>query len=399
MMNTRTIGRTLSVSLVLGALLPIAACVRKPEIKVFPKDGFVWVKIHWTKNLTNEPLKDVFVGCVVVDNGVVKVGDVAVTVNDEDVGATTPPSAPNLALAASIEAELVNRGCIGTIVCYESDHKLLSDSDSVETIYSLTDNSEALTSVTTCGGGTNVGDPTLTNFSFYTQSVPLDTVVLPLCDGNSGNLGCGAGCTADACDAACDDLIATSDLDEVTNLNTIDLALVQQDFKINKFQQWAREILKKRGVQTQLIKSIADVKAAVAAKPGRNVAIFGHGNTGEIKIGEEVLNKANATDFGNLLKGQVKTLTLFGCKTGANQQFLKDLTAALQRPVHAWEGKVYAFGNDEGIPPQRRNRFFTDPGGGKKDIPTVSEWGMVVMGLLVLTAGTVVMMRRRTVPA
>jgi len=33
------------------------------------------------------------------------------------------------------------------------------------------------------------------------------------------------------------------------------------------------------------------------------------------------------------------------------------------------------------------------------NIPTVSQWGLVVMGLLVLTAGTTVVLRRRTATA
>lgn len=37
--------------------------------------------------------------------------------------------------------------------------------------------------------------------------------------------------------------------------------------------------------------------------------------------------------------------------------------------------------------------------GPKVDIPTVSEWGLVVMTLLVLSAGTLVIFRRRTVTA
>ena len=138
------------------------------------------------------------------------------------------------------------------------------------------------------------------------------------------------------------------------------------------------------------------MKAAIAAKPGLRVAIFGHGNVGEIKLGEDILDKSNAVAFGTQLNGMVKELTLFGCNTGANKKFLKALTVAMERPVVAFNGKVYAFGNDEGIPFELRNRFFTDGGTDKKDIPTVSEWGLVVMGLLVLAAGTIVMTRRRT---
>lgn len=235
------------------------------------------------------------------------------------------------------------------------------------------------------------------------------TLLVPstVCNVGNDNLGCWSGCQdCDEADAACSTPI-TSDppITEETNFTPVELALVQDGNKINRFQEAVQDILAKQQPPPQIVK-ITTVQAAInaiLAKPGSRVVIFGHGAKGRFKIGENDLSDADVqTKFIDALKGELKSLTLYGCEVsdGAEgQAFLKKLTEGLQRPVHTWDGKVYAFGNDPGIPEEMRNRFYIEAETDKKEIPAVTEWGMVVMVLLVLAAGTVVIRRARTVAA
>jgi len=140
-----------------------------------------------------------------------------------------------------------------------------------------------------------------------------------------------------------------------------------------------------------IAEALAAIKAAFGAAGNNkiNVVIVGHGNEGLIKLGEEVLNKGNITDLANV-QNMIKRMVLFGCSVGggiAGQSFTKQLSAYIAAPVKAWTGTVWA--SSKGL-------YFE---GDKKDIPTVSEWGLAVMALMVLAAGTIVMTRRRTAAA
>ncbi len=131
-----------------------------------------------------------------------------------------------------------------------------------------------------------------------------------------------------------------------------------------------------------------------------NILVQGHGMSGVQCFGpgdECIGNNAPYSDhkdkFIAELAGKIKTLTFLGCSTAADpkgqamlQKLAKPLGAEL---VKGWTGT---------------NRVLADKGGyetegdkKEKEIPTVSEWGLAVMGLLVLTAGTVVVMRRRAI--
>ncbi len=238
---------------------------------------------------------------------------------------------------------------------------------------------------------------------------------LALCNGSGTNAGCWAGCLPEACDADCDELAVNLQLLEETNFLPVHLALVQAGNKINRFQEAVHEILLKQNPPPKKIVKVGNVQDAIKAiledykkqGPG-HVVIFGHGSPGHFKIGEDDLADPDIqAKFVNMLKGKLnqaalKQLTLYGCEVGkgvAGQAFLKKLTKGLQRPVDAWTGKVYAFPNkwSDGspVPPELANTFFIEDDTVKKDIPAVTEWGMVVMVLLVLAAGTVVIRRVR----
>ncbi len=228
--------------------------------------------------------------------------------------------------------------------------------------------------------------------------MPLPTVCAP----DSSDLGCWSGClTCDEQDAGCvTPVTQPGAIVEETNFVPVELALVQ-DAQINRFQEAVEDILAKQAPPPQIVKiaNVQDAIDAIVAKPGSNVVIFGHGAPGFFKVGEDDLSNAVIQDkFTTALKGQLKSLTLYGCEVSkgvVGQAFLKKLTKALQRPVHTWDGKVYAFGNDLLIPSDLQNRFFIEAETDKKEIPAVTEWGMVVMVLLVLAAGTVVIRRVR----
>lgn len=171
--------------------------------------------------------------------------------------------------------------------------------------------------------------------------------------------------------------------------------------KINRFQEAVEDILAKQDPPPVIVPvyTVQNAIKGITNNPGLNVVIFGHGSPGHFKVGQDDLADQDVkAKFVAGVKGLVKSLTLYGCEVSQGtegQEFLKKLTRELQRPVHTWDGKVYAFGNDAVIPAKMQNRFYIEDNTDKKEIPTVSEWGLAVMCLLVLTAGTVVVIRRR----
>lgn len=239
-----------------------------------------------------------------------------------------------------------------------------------------------------------------------------------LCDPDGRNAGCWAGCLAEACDEGdelCESPVTGIDsrLREESNFLPVHLALVQAGMKLNGFQEAVHEVLIKQSPGPKKILKVANVEDAIKAilddyekqGPG-HVTIFGHGSAGHFKVGEDDLADAQVQDsFTKLLKGKIKALTLYACEVSKGpegQAFLKKLTKGLHCPVHTWTGKVYAFPNNwpdgTAVPDHLANRFFIADDAEKKEIPAVTEWGVVVLGLLVLTAGTIVVMRRRVAP-
>ena len=228
------------------------------------------------------------------------------------------------------------------------------------------------------------------------------------------NAGCWSGClTCASGDPFCDDTPVNLELVEETNFTPVHLALVQADLKINRFQEAVTEILLKQKPPPKKIEKVGNVQDAIAAivhdykqQGAGRVVIFGHGGPGHFKIGKDDLADPEVQEkFTKALAGMFKSLTLYGSEVsqGAEgQAFLKKLTEGLKRPVYTWTGKVYAFPNKwpdgNAVPPELANGFFVEPDT-KKDIPAVTEWGMVVMILLVLAAGTVVIRRARAVAA
>ncbi len=260
---------------------------------------------------------------------------------------------------------------------------------------------------------------------YHIERVSWDIEIAPegfvkeLCNKTGTNAGCWAGCLPEACDADCNELPENLVLLPETNFMPVHLALIQAGNKINRFQEAVHEILLKQYPPPKKIMKVANVQDAAKAiledykkqGPG-HVVIFGHGSPGHFKIGEDDLaHPLIQGKFVNMLKGKLKKkqvalkqLTLYGCEVGSGaegQAFLKKLTGGLQRPVHTWTGKVYAFPNKwpDGtpVPDHLANRFFREADEDKKQIPAVTPLGMVVMAVLVLAAGAVVIKRARAV--
>lgn len=225
---------------------------------------------------------------------------------------------------------------------------------------------------------------------------------------DDGALSCWSGCLSCE-DPGCSEQIGAGAIAEETNFSPVHLALVGPS-NVNKFMDAVQDILAKQNPPPKEVEPINTVQDAIDAihddfklQGPQRVVIFGYGSSGHFRIGNDDLADPGIQDkFITAVKGKIKSLTLYGCEVsdGAEgQAFLKKLTEGLQRPVHTWEGKVYAFGNDPVIPVDMRNRFYIEDDTDKKEIPAVTEWGMVVMVLLVLAAGTVVIRRARTVAA
>lgn len=193
-----------------------------------------------------------------------------------------------------------------------------------------------------------------------------------------------------------------------------------------------------------------------------NVVVDGHGRSGLQCFGPDVAAyadqcigndqddsvnqpwgptvQANKDKFVLAVKGKIKNLVLLGCSAAADpkgQGFLKKLTADLEaNMVKGWEGTNWTKNKfvgpvtatvcgvfpacsdalcpkgevcveEDTVPPEGDDACRCRPmvagiyasEGDKKEIPTVSEWGLVVMTLLVLTAGTMVVLRRRPATA
>ncbi len=229
-----------------------------------------------------------------------------------------------------------------------------------------------------------------------------------LCNETGTNAGCWSGCDTDTCDADCEELPENLELVEETNFLPVHLALVQAESKINLFQKAVHEVLAKQNPPPKEVVKITDVQDAIDAiiadydaQGAGHVTIFGHASPGHFKIGEDDLAEFQ-DKFIEAIREKIKSLTLYGCQVSQGtdgQAFLKKLTEGLKRPVHTWDGKVYAFPNKwpdgSAVPPELANKFFIEDDTDKKEIPAVTEWGMVVMVLLVLAAGTVVIRRVR----
>lgn len=254
-----------------------------------------------------------------------------------------------------------------------------------------------------------------------------DPIPKPLCNGAGTNAGCWTGCEEDACDAQCDlDLVVQQSLEEwqdtvveETNFLPVHLALVQAGDKINWFQEAVLEVLVKQKPSPKKILKIANVQDAIDAiladyveqggKKPIDVAIFGHGRPGHFKIGEDWLEDPTVQEkFANALNGKIDNLVLYGCSVGAGhdgQKFITKLSKALKPvKIKVWTGKVYAVPNkwphEGGVVPEKlQNKFFVEGEKKKEEIPAVTEWGMAVMVLLVLAAGTVVIRGLRSAPA
>ncbi|MEE9297367.1 MAG: DUF4347 domain-containing protein [Phycisphaerae bacterium] len=270
-----------------------------------------------------------------------------------------------------------------------------------------------------------------------------------LCNKGLDNAGCYSACDADSCDAECSESIASKAMEPAQNF-TLQLAIVQgpkicnvdadcpdggtclddgpgpskicsgKTDKINRFQEGVRDTLLKKGLAKDKIKGVNDIKEAIIAinadftakgspAGGIDVAIFGHSAPGYIKVGETKMFKNTAAlnepiDQFLALSGKIKTLTLFGCEVAGNadgRQLVQDLHNGLGRiPVKAWTGRVYAYPQNEPIvPAERRGKLFHQGDKHDKAIPTVSEWGMMVMGLLLFTVATIVIRRSRRAAA
>lgn len=138
--------------------------------------------------------------------------------------------------------------------------------------------------------------------------------------------------------------------------------------------------------QDSLLAAIKHQYAANGNNP-INVVIVGHGNTGFIKVGEEQLNESSMEKLANV-RIMIKRLVLFGCfVAGDDKNFVGQLQRYIDAPVKSWTGKVYA-GRIKGL-------WYAGKKNVEPKIPAVSEWGLGVLTLVLLTAGTVVLGRRR----
>ncbi len=227
-----------------------------------------------------------------------------------------------------------------------------------------------------------------------------------ICTEAGDNRGCYSGCDL-LMDCSGDCLLPPDNttLREVDNFLPVHLALLPLS-EINKFPQAVSDILKKQDPPPKQIKWIKDVQDAIKviqegyeAQGLENVVIFGYGSPGHFRVGDDNLEDADIqSKFIAALKGKMKELTLYGCEVsqGPGQAFLQKLTRGLQIPVRTWEGRVYAFGNDETIEEKFRNRYYVDDDARKKVIPTASTWGLIAMGAALLCAGTVIVWRRHS---
>ena len=120
-------------------------------------------------------------------------------------------------------------------------------------------------------------------------------------------------------------------------------------------------------------------------------------NVGNGPVGGETYANIDDTDFG--VNVDIGTGYLSGYGWAENVGWINFDTSSLgsdRARFDAVDGRFrgYAWGENIGLVNlDDATHFVAMMGGG--DIPTVSEWGLVVMTLLVLTAGTLVCARRR----
>jgi hypothetical protein len=186
--------------------------------------------------------------------------------------------------------------------------------------------------------------------------------------------------------------------------------------KINRFQEGVRHALFKRGIAIEKIKGVNTLQQAIAAIDADwmakgevpiDVAIFGHGGPGQIKVGEDLLtpNSENYDKFVQAVVGKIKSLTLYGCNVATNaegQKLLNDLSEDLAAgpaavPVKAWTGTVFAVPNDNIFPAAERGKLLVYAGK-KKDAPVLSQWGRGAILLSTMAVGAIVLIRRRWGP-
>ncbi len=124
-------------------------------------------------------------------------------------------------------------------------------------------------------------------------------------------------------------------------------------------------------------------------------------HVGWLNVGNGPMNgdsyaNTDSTNFGVNIDSN--TGSLFGLAWGQNIGWVNFDTSTLgsdQARFDTVDGRFrgYAWGENIGWVNLDHATHFVATGG--SDIPTVSEWGMIVMALLVLTTGTLVCARRR----
>lgn len=171
-----------------------------------------------------------------------------------------------------------------------------------------------------------------------------------------------------------------------------------------------RKIVRKHSDAIKFVGNIDDAAAAICAfwrvngmNALENVAIVGHGKPGNQRIGDVSDPKSNIGNddqasmdreavFTGKVALKIRKLTLLGCSVGAGgkgQAFKQRLVENIQLDqVKAYTGAVWSR--------VAANKLVVVDGEKKKEpIPTVSEWGLIVLMLLLLTAGTIIFARRR----
>lgn len=232
------------------------------------------------------------------------------------------------------------------------------------------------------------------------------------CNEEGSNLGCIAGCIdCSDVEGGCAAPAAGTGVANAQNFFPVDLALVQAPkppAETTRFLEGCKNVFAKKGVPAGRIKTVANLTEAImeimtlSGPMGLNrpidVVICGHGSSGSIKVGSTFLKQgATLKTFVDGVKGKIRRLVLFGCKVAAGpdgQKLVRELSKRLNNiPVKAWTSTVLAYTNVDPHPSwegERLGKLFYMLPGEKKDIPTVSEWGVVVMVLVLLVGGTIV---------
>lgn len=180
------------------------------------------------------------------------------------------------------------------------------------------------------------------------------------------------------------------------------LALVQGGDKINKFQENARKVLTKKGIQ---YRNVANVQEAIAAADSLYIAtggpihllIIGHGRAGSIKVGEDRFNHdtpeglAAQEKFEGAMAGKLLNLTLFGCKVAqgeGGQALVHKMRANLgDIDIKSWTESVAADTNDFWTVLDSKKKLVAIPGADPRLIALVA--------LALLVSGSLVVARSR----